>query len=358
MTASEVFLTGFPGFLGAALLERLVSRTEGVHCLVQPQYREAAEGRAAELTSEDRESDIQLYEGDITEQGLGLTAANAAQLHDAMGEVFHLAAVYDLGVSRAVGEAVNVDGTANVLEFAAASDVERFHYVSTCYVSGRYDGVFTEADLDVGQSFNNHYEASKFEAERLVQARMDDGFPGIVYRPAIVVGDSETSETEKYDGPYYVLRWLQRCPGVAPLPWFPNAASTELNVIPRDFVVDAIDYLSQHGDPGAVYQLCDPNPPTISKLTRLFAAATRTRVLPVPSTAGLAKRLLGTAPVRSLTGIPLETLDYFTLPTRYANPQTRRALADSGISCPPFASYVDALVAYARTHEARAGAMT
>ena len=358
VTAPEVFVTGFPGFLGASLLERLVTRTETVHCLVQPKYRPAAEARAAKIAGDDWQADISLYGGDITEQGLGLTAEDKSALHAAVGEVFHLAAVYDLGVSRAVGEAVNVDGTQYVLDFATDCDVERFQYVSTCYVSGRYDGVFTESDLDVGQSFNNHYEATKFEAERLVQERMDTGFPAIVYRPAIVVGHSETGETEKYDGPYYVLRWLQRCPGVAPLPWFPGADSTELNVVPWDFVVDAIDYLSQHGDPGAVYQLCDPNPPTIRELTRLFADATNTQVLPVPATPSVGKRLLGTRAVRSVTGIPPETLDYFTLPTRYVNPAARRALAGSGIRCPPFASYVDVQVEYARTHDARSDAMT
>lgn len=58
-----------------------------------------------------------------------------------------------------------------------------------------------------------------------------------------------------------------------------------------------------------------------------------------------------------MTGIPPETLDYFTLPTRYINPATRSALAGSGIACPPFASYVNTLVEYAQTHEARSDAM-
>ena len=44
--------------------------------------------------------------------------------------------------------------------------------MSTCYVSGRYDGVFAEDDLDVGQAFRNHYEATKFEAEMLVRKAM------------------------------------------------------------------------------------------------------------------------------------------------------------------------------------------
>jgi len=358
---SDAFLTGFPGFLGSALVDRLLDRRETVRCLVQPKYREAAEARAAELAGDDWRDSIALHEGDITEPGLGLGDDDAREAVRAeTDELYHLAAVYDLAVDRAVGEAVNVDGTRHVLDLAEDCDgLDRFHYVSTCYVSGRHDGVFGPEDLDVGQSFNNHYEATKFAAEVLVWERMAEGLPATVYRPAITVGDSETGETQKYDGPYYVLRWLQRCPGVAPLPVFPGAAGTELNVVPRNYVVDAVDHLSRHGEPGTVYQLCDPNPPTIPELTRLLADATGTRVLPVPATPGLAKRLLGTDLGRSLAGIPPEALDYFTHPTTYVAPNARRDLAGSGVSCPPLGSYVDALAAYARAHpEVGSDAMT
>ncbi|HMB50779.1 MAG TPA: SDR family oxidoreductase, partial [Natronoarchaeum rubrum] len=198
-----VFLTGFPGFLGSALVERLLDRDRRVACLVQPKYREDAERRAAELAGDDWEERIDLYEGDITEPEIGLDADDREHLQDACDEVFHLAAVYDLGVSRAVGEAVNVRGTEHVLDFAAGvSDLRRFQYVSTCYVSGRHDGVFTHEDLDVGQEFNNFYEETKFLAEVAVQRRMDAGLPATIYRPAITVGDSRTGRTQKYDGPY------------------------------------------------------------------------------------------------------------------------------------------------------------
>jgi len=55
------------------------------------------------------------------------------------------------------------------LRMYSPRDIERLHYVSTCYVSGRYPGLFTEAMLDQGQTFNNFYEATKYLAEVLVQ---------------------------------------------------------------------------------------------------------------------------------------------------------------------------------------------
>lgn len=356
---TTVFLTGFPGFLGSALVERLLGRYDAddeIACLIQPRYREAAESRANALLDDaaadtDALPSLRLYEGDITEAGLGLDAETADRLQSDTGEVYHLAAVYDLGVSEAVGRAVNVRGTEHVLDFAeACPDLSRFQYVSTCYVSGRYDGVFTEEMLREGQSFNNWYEATKFLAEVEVQRRMADGLPATVYRPAITVGDSETGATQKYDGPYFVLRWLLRQPRLALLPLPPGADEFEINVVPRDFVVDAIAHLSGLPESeGVVYQLADPNPPTVAELSRLLADAADRRLVAVPTTHGVAKRSLAVVPgLQRLTGIEPEAVNYFTHPTRYTSGHTLRDLSGTGIGCPHFGTYVDTLVEFVR----------
>ena len=347
----SIFLTGFPGFLGSALVERLTDRTDELVCLVQPQYRDAAETRAADRLGSDWRETLTLVEGDITDPTFGLSSTTRTDLESTVDSVFHLAAVYDLGVSPEVGEAVNVDGTRHVLDFAEAADVDRLHYVSTCYVSGRYDGVFTESDLDVGQSFNNHYEATKFRAEVLVRDRMEAGeVPATVYRPAIVVGDSRTGATQKYDGPYYLIRWLLRQPRVTVVPRLGDPDATELNVVPRDYVVDAIDHLSDldHSE-NVTYQLCDPNPPTIREFTDALLDATDRIGLPAPAPARLAASALNRWEVlRAAVDIEPETLPYFTHPTRYVGGNARTHLAGTGIRPPAFESYVSELVEYVR----------
>lgn len=345
----SVFLTGFPGFLGSALVERLLERTDRVDCLIQSRYRKAAQRRAVEIAGEDWPDRIDLHEGDITYPDLGLDARERGTIQDRTGEVFHLAAVYDLGVARDVAEAVNVGGTEHVLDFVEGCSARRLQYVSTCYVSGRYDGVFGEDDLDVGQSFTNHYESTKFEAERRVQARMD-GIETTIYRPAIVVGDSETGATEKYDGPYGILRFLSRQPRHAVLPRMGGASEYEVNLVPRDFVIDAIDYLSaQDRAAGTVYQLSDPNPPTVAEVVDLFAVATDRRVHTVPLPRQLVEGSLRRIPgLERATGVDPDTVPYFTHPTRYVGPNARRDLAGTGIECPPLGTYVDALASYLR----------
>ena len=150
-----IFFTGFPGFLGSELLPRVVSRTDDVAlCLVQPKFRALAEQRAREIESAHPalENRIRLVEGDLTQ---ALDHVDAADVR----EIYHLAAVYDLSAPREVGMRVNVTGTTRVLDLAErAPRLERMHYVSTCYVSGHYDGAFNENDLEKGQTFNNFYE--------------------------------------------------------------------------------------------------------------------------------------------------------------------------------------------------------
>lgn len=352
---SKILFTGFPGFLGSELLPRVLDRAadrEAV-CVVQPKFADLARRRAAEIAGRQPRlaGRIHLVEGDITAAGLGL--ADWRALAREVVEIFHLAAVYDLSVPRAVGMKVNLEGTRNVLDFAAACPrFERLQYVSTCYVSGRYPGIFREEDLSKGQVFNNFYEETKFLAEAEVQGRMQRGLPATIYRPAIVVGDSHTGETQKYDGPYYVMRWLLRQPGLAIMPVVGDTHRTRINLVPRDYVMAAITYLS--GLPaaaGKVYQLADPDPLTIDEVLKAIARSTGRLVVRVPLPLGAAKFALDWVPgVQWLMQIPSTAIDYFVHPTYYATTQAQADLAPAGIRVPSLRSYLPALVSFMRAH--------
>lgn len=359
----KIFFTGFPGFLGSELLPRVLARAgkaEAV-CLVQPKFADLARARADELAAAQPalRGRIRLVEGDVTRPGLGLESPD--ELRRDTVELFHLAAIYDLAVRREPALRVNVDGTGNVLAFAAECPaLERFQYVSTCYVSGAYPGPFAESDLVKGQRFNNHYEETKFLAEVKVQEWMDKGLPATIYRPSIVVGDSRTGETGKYDGPYYAIRWILKQPGVALLPMFGEPKRTRVNVVPSDFVLAAIDHLAGREESlGRVYQLADPDPPTVAEMVEVIARAADKRVIRVPTLKGLAQASLEYVPfLERLTGIPAAVLDYWVHPTYYLTENTRRDLAGTGIEVPPFASYAARLVEFVRAHpEIRSTAM-
>lgn len=334
-----ILFTGYPGFLGSALLPRVLARSEDttVICLAQQKFAALARERSASLGNR-----VRIVEGDITRK---IDIAG-----DGIEEIYHLAAIYDLSVRRDVGMRVNVEGTRNVLDFAErCSSLRRFQYVSTCYVSGRYHGLFREDDLDVGQRFNNFYEETKFLAE--VEVRKRTGLPYIIYRPAIVVGDSRTGETQKFDGPYFLIQWIARQPRVAIVPVPGRPSRHHLNVVPRDFIIGAIDFLSAKATRGC-YQLADPSPMTIAEILDAIGRAAGRTVIRIPTITSLAK--LGAPMLR----IPAAAVNYFTHPTEYDTTNAQRDLAGSGISIPRFSDYAPRLVEFFRAHpEISAAAM-
>jgi thioester reductase-like protein len=350
-------LTGFPGFLASAFLPEFLSRTDPqtrATCLVQSHFRAMAEERAKNIVAGHPEWNgrIQLVEGDITQAGLGLKNG-AKELQGDVREVYHFAAIYDLAVARRLGMRINVEGTANVLDFIEACPAfDRLHYVSTCYVSGRHPGVFTERDLSVGQRFNNFYEETKYLAEVDVQNRMKRGLSATIYRPSIVVGDSKTGETQKYDGPYGALRWLVSWKRTAPMSTVGDPRKFHVNFAPRDFVVAALSRLSAlpHSR-GKVYQLCDPHPPTVAEIYEIFSQATGRRVLRIPAWAPLVKGILRMLPAAARSShITPESIDYFTHPTEYTCENTLADLNGSGLTCPRFSEYAPVLVRFMQEH--------
>ena len=352
---ATALFTGFPGFIGGRLLARLLELEPETSycCLVQERFLPQAQ---VALDRMDAAGRVSLAVGDITQPGLGLEPARARSLARELTGAFHLAAAYDLAVNRAVGFRVNVEGTRYVLRFLAECPTfRRLHYVSTAYVSGRAVGVFRETDLDVGQSFKNAYEETKFLAEVEV-AR--SGLPATIYRPSVVVGDSRTGETAKFDGPYFVLSAMDRVPSglFMRVGW----GHRPINVVPVDFVIEAMARLATSAAPpdGALH-LTDAAPPTVLEAARMLAAALGKSFVFVPLPRPLARAALTPRAVQRYLGMPVETVDYYDYPCLHDTTAAKRALEPLGIACPRLADYVDVLVRFWRERrgEVRSAAM-
>ncbi len=354
---STIFFTGFPGFLGSKLVPHVLRRDPDarVAALVQPKFADLARQRIDELVADDASlaDRIELVEGDLTAPDLGIV--DRAALAARTTEIYHLAAVYDLGVARDVGMRINVDGTRNLLRFAEeCGDLARHHYVSTCYVSGRHCGPFTEDDLDVGQRFNNFYEETKYLAEVDVAKARDAGMPTTIYRPSIVVGDSRTGATQKYDGPYFLLQWLLRqSKALSFMPVVGDPSMVRLNVVPSDYVVDGIAALSGMAESvGRTYQLADPAPLTVDEMLDVIARSIGHRVVRVPLNAKVATWAIDHLPgVGDLMQMPSEAVEYFVHPTHYDTTNAVRDLAGSDVVCPPFGAYLPTLLDFMRSHQ-------
>ncbi|HEY1357818.1 MAG TPA: SDR family oxidoreductase [Thermoleophilaceae bacterium] len=345
MERGRVLLTGFPGFIGRRLANRLAEDGASLVALVEPRMADAARKAAPE--------GVEVLEGDITEQRLGLSDSDWDRLAAELTTVFHLAAVYDLAVPAEIAQRVNVDGTGNVLELCVACEkLERLNYVSTAYVAGARSGVVYEHELSLGQRFKNHYESTKFQAEVWVREEMNR-VPTTIYRPAIVVGDSRTGETQKFDGPYFMLRVVSVSERHnIPLAQF-GRAEAPFNVVPVDFVVDAL--VAAGSEPEAVNQtlhLVDPEPVTAVELLRILASEYGGAAPSYRIPASLVANMLRFGAVRRVFGgAPRESIVYLNHPVRFDTRRTREVLARAGLSVPRFEDYAPAMVRYYREHE-------
>ena len=173
-----------------------------------------------------------------------------------------------------IAQRVNVDGTGNVVELcAAAENLERHVYISTAYVAGRRTGTVYEHELVLGQDFKNHYESTKFQAEVWVRESMSQ-VPTTILRPAIVVGDSKTGETQKFDGPYFILRVIAEAARLSQPPLNFGRSDAPFNAVPVDYVVEAI--AAAASDPaasGETLHLVDTDPLSARELTEALSMA-------------------------------------------------------------------------------------
>src|SRR5215204_1465769 len=345
-----LFITGFPGFIANRLLERLAPRDCRFILLVQPALASRAEDEIARLTQFTGKSvaDFQVVSGDISESNLGLNAADLDLVRQQTTRIFHLAAIYDLAVPREPALRVNAGGTRNVLELARSiPNLRQFHHVSTCYVAGKREGVILETELRHEAGYRNYYEESKYLAELEVESAKKD-LPVTIHRPAVVCGDSRTGETGKYDGVYYLIHYLLRRPSLLSTINIGNH-EVSLNLVPVDFVVDAMAALAfDERAIGKTLQLADPSPLTTNQLFNAIAKSIDGHRSRITAPMTWVRFFLMLPPSPKITGLPHHAVPYFFVKQLYDSSQAQQLLAPHGIRCPPFESYVDQIVDFAK----------
>ena len=353
MANSEtIFITGFPGFIADRLLERLARNDCRFILLVQPAFIPRAQAEIARIAqlSGKTVDDFEIVTGDISQPGLALAPADAERTRELTTRVFHLAAVYDLAVERELAMRVNVGGTRNVVAFARSMPhLRHFHHVSTCYVAGKREGVILETELRHDAGYRNFYEESKYLSEMEVDSVKNE-MPVTIHRPAVVCGDSKTGETAKYDGVYYLIHYLLSWPSVLSLINIGNHR-VSLNLVPVDFVVDALAALAfDERTIGKTLQLADPAPLSTNQLFNAIAHSIDGKQSRITAPASWVRFFLMLPPSPRITGLPHHAVPYFFVKQLYDTSESQQLLARHNIRCPPFESYVDQIVDFARQH--------
>ena len=364
-SANHAFVTGGTGLIGRAVVERLLQRDVNVTLMLRSggEERRRDELDAFLSMAGGVNGSLTLVSGDLSEPDLGLSEAGLAALSEA-GHCFHIAALYDIDADPAAIEKTNVEGTRHLLSaLRKARFGGRLHHVSSIAVAGDYAETFTEAMFEEGQSFPHAYHRSKFESEKLIR---ESGFDYRIYRPSGVVGDSKTGAMDRIDGVYFSFGAVKKLAYALPA-WIrlpvPRIRG-RFNLVPVDYVADAMVHIAFSDTDARVFHLVDPKPPPIVKMAAMFmSAAGGPRLGPainlsnmsgVKKTGALVSMLPSVRELRdaflSDLGLPKGGLGAMNIKIRFEDANTQAALAGSGISCPPLKTYAKTLYRYYEDH--------
>ncbi len=353
------FITGGTGFLGRNFIAKLKEREGDIYVLTRAQSMHKFEELQAQMG--EAGSRLVPVEGDLRKPLLGVDAATRKKLKGKIRYFCHFAAIYDIAASEEAQAATNIDGTRNAINLAKELDAGSFEHVSSIAAGGLYNGTFREDMFEEAEHLDHPYFSTKHDSEAIVRRECE--VPWRVYRPAMVVGHSKTGEIDKIDGAYYFFKSLQKLRKVLP-PWFPlvGIEGGKFNVVPVDYVVDAMDYLVHQDDlEGRCFHLTDPDHYSMGSLMNIIAEAGHTprfsmrldtRVFGfIPGF--VRETLAGLPPVKRIIstlladmGLPDSVMMFMNYPTRYDNRDTERALKGSGISCPKLADYAPVIWDY------------
>lgn len=230
----KAFVTGGTGFIGSYLIRRLVQKGYQVSALVRsPQDAAAFEA-----------SGVRAVIGDIREREslrAGMTGSDV---------VFHAAAWYKIGAKDwQTAEAINVEGTRNVLSLAHELGVARIVYTSTVAVFGDTRGIVaSETSPAPGEPFLTEYDRTKWRAHFLAAVPlMAQGAPVIIVMPGAVYGPGDGSQMGQ------MLEWFYR--GRFPLFPAPDLSITLAHV---EDIVEGHILAAERGRPGESYILAGP----------------------------------------------------------------------------------------------------
>src|ERR1700726_1520062 len=251
-----IFLTGSTGYIGAHIAAILLDRSrDRVNLLVRAKTEPEAYARlwhALQLhldfpqARDALETRISIFRGDLTDARFGLEDADYARLVGTTDSVIHCAASLNRKSEKSCLN-VNLRGTLEVAQLARraqdAHGLRRFSQVSTVAVAGvrSHEIVNEDHSIDWNRSDYDPYARTKKFCEHMVRELLPD-VQRTVFRPSIVLGDSHRAETTQFD-------MVRAFVFLAGLPVLPFRASDRIDIVPVDYVADAISTLHQEAEP-------------------------------------------------------------------------------------------------------------
>ncbi|WP_216829652.1 SDR family oxidoreductase [Alkalihalobacterium elongatum] len=261
----NIFLTGGTGFLGTQLILQLLESKHKVFVLARSKKKSQT---LIDKIPTNLRSELEIIEGDLSNSVLSISNEDQIYLTNKIDVFYHIAALlsFDINKKDELNE-INYIGTRNTLQFAKNIGVNAYYYVSTAYTLGKKEQAM-ETLHDLNGEFNNAYEETKCKAEHLVMNYSSD-MKVSIFRPAIIVGDSKTGQTDSVFGLYGFLKGLEifkkriSRAGYEQERMFNivgNPLGTQ-NFVPIDYVCCVLLAGLVNAQNRMIYHITNPNPP-------------------------------------------------------------------------------------------------
>jgi nucleoside-diphosphate-sugar epimerase len=348
--ASTALLTGYPSFVARRMAEQILREENNtlLYCVVKNKLAALAEEMASALPASQR-SRLVMMEGDAAAMDLGLSGAEFREVSSRIDRIFQFAQVTYVDADPKLAHYVNVDGAREALELARSSPrLRNLICLSSAAVSGARTGLVRESDPPAGPPYRTIIEETLAHGERILR-RAAHRVPLTLLRPSIVIGDSQTGEVDRFDGPYPLILLLLNSPANTAVP-LPVQGDLPLNLVPVDFLIRAAHAIGSSPDSvGRTFHIVDPAPLSSRRVFELIAHAAGRRSPRgfVPSY--LARSMIHAPGIERVVKSPRAFLELLTVDVRFDTKNTSEILRGTGITCPPFESYVDQIVGYVQS---------
>ncbi len=358
-----ILLTGSTGYIGAHIAANLLAgHPDPLNLLVRARDHHEARGKLWHSLQLHLDfphfesylaSRINIFRGDLTDSRFGLNDDDYSRLVRTTDSVIHCAASLNRKSEKSCLN-VNLRGTLEVIQLAMRArdshGLRRFSHVSTVAVAGQRSNevVQEDASIDWNRSDYDPYARTKKFCEHMVRELLHD-VPRTIFRPSIVLGDSRRPETNQFE----MVRAFVFLAGLPVLPFRPDG---RIDIVPVDYVADAVAMLHQKEKPEhEIYHLSSgAESETFVELTDALSKAQGKRGPRfIPGLEASSSRIINTLARRAgkvggLAMLLKVFYPYLVWNTVFDN---SRVVAEMGRKPVPFSEYCYPLLRYSREND-------